>query len=193
MPRPRSASSSAGRGSSSSAGSPSSPSSPSLASSTSDAAHGSREQFDEAFLPRIVSIFFAIFHPTEGPKVLYQVPEGTIGVDEGGGGDEGPAGLFDFKHLSDYIIPKAPLCGRLVTCNGAGHASGGTRQTFKVLGHPVVLVDEAKYPRNNFIFNLAFVFDGRADVRAYEAVVRKCARQLKELEVGVQSQALFHF
>ncbi len=33
---------------------------------------------DEQFLPRLIAVFYAVFHPTEGPKVIYQVPEGSI-------------------------------------------------------------------------------------------------------------------
>lgn len=192
---------------------------------------------DEQFLPRLVSIFFALFHPTEGPKVVYQVPEGSV-VPEveatpAAGGVVRPRPLFDFAGLSEYIIPKEPLCGRLVTCTAralqmpraAGvssaqteseaprsrrpssvrpsrpptptreekptleaaslsHPGAAASSSFKVLSHPVLISDEAKYARNTFIFNIGFVFDGKADVRAYEPVVRKCARQLRVLEVS---------
>lgn len=254
---------------------------------------------DEQFLPRLVAVFFATFHPTHGPKVIYQVPEGSIteekddadsvpsattnsaaaatqteeaiddkadvehahesavtitadsaldsgvtvrrsdesgepstsdppvssrerlevGVDaslekpalEGQPSKEGDSAgsdaqteskarkalqpLFSFSSLSDYLIPKAPLCGRLVTCstrgrsgaNGANGATGanGVGRGYKIMGYPVLLEDGARYRRNTFIFNLCFVFDGRADVRAYEPIVRKCGRVLRSLEVKV--------
>lgn len=152
---------------------------------------------DEEYFPRIVAIFYSIFHPTKGPSVIYQVPEGSVytshaeaatetedeqqqqeSQDRGASQPQAHAPLFDFKNLSEYIIPRAPLCGRLITYSITSH--GG--QSYKILSHPVLLVDQQKYPRNSFIFNLAFVFDGRADVRAYEPIVRKCARELKDLE-----------
>lgn len=254
---------------------------------------------DGHFLPRLVSIFFAVFHPTDGPKVLYQVPEGSITEEEASdqllrqedepavahsklsaavaeafendesleGHEDGmpsgkavpgkerkggtsrdqspaPAGdrawkraaarsrsrdprmgsrsssrapfngenptrpkpktspLFDFGALSDYLIPKAPLCGRLVTCTTPGlqdekilpvtedgeaspsrlegrtSAHGG----YKILGHPMTITSP-KYARNMLVYNLCFVFEGGADVRAYEPIVRKYARVLRDLEV----------
>lgn len=209
---------------------------------------------DEQFLPRILALFFAIFHPTEGPKVVYQVPEGSVTAEEVGDkrakgrrfssdykgkqrqenqGEETDTELlqqdplFEFDTLSDYLIPKAPLCGRLVTCTTRGFVSSpppaaksqeasrsgrsrsretgdgqgrstskariaqkgpgqpgptGQPRYYKVLSHPVLLEDSHKYQRNTFIFNLAFVFDGKADVKSYEPVVRKCARALRGLE-----------
>lgn len=213
---------------------------------------------DEEYFPRIVAVFYAIFHPTQGPTVVYQVPEGSISsptADTAGNaatedapatstaaddisapfetaaasgnghasepglrspsqskgqkddqeeednkclmqstndrdGDAGNASaskqpfspLFDFKNLSEYIIPKAALCGRLISCAAPSLQASPNAQSYKILSHPVILYDQAKYPRNSFVFNLAFVFDGRADVRAYEPVVRKCARELRDLE-----------
>lgn len=186
---------------------------------------------DESFLPRILALFFAIFHPTEGPKVVYQVPEGSVTAEEVGDTKakgqrcKGPSTpgvestqrdafleqeqLFDFENLSEYLIPKAPLCGKLITCTIKGlrsrnsrgtrregeplnycqrssqkRASSGVQRYYKVLSHPVLLQDSNKYERNTFIFNLAFVFDGKADVKSYEPVVRKCARTLKDLEAS---------
>lgn len=210
---------------------------------------------DEKFLPRLIAVFYAVFHPTEGPKVIYQVPEGSITEEytpsqsdtttpatkdnnasssktqpTQSGGALGGEPLFDFSALSEYLIPKAPLCGRLVTSIARGTVgvrrreyerssrapsiapgrSGSVRsgnssrassvrprgaedadvtgkqqreqRSYKILGFPVLIEDAAKYQRNNFIFNLCFVFEGQADVRAYEPVVRKCGRVLRGLE-----------
>ncbi|CEH19404.1 nitrogen permease regulator 2 [Ceraceosorus bombacis] len=224
---------------------------------------------DEQFLPRLVSVAFCIFHASEGPKVVYQVPEGSLVAHAAAPGPPGtrarkvtditPPPLVDWNTIADFIIPKEPLCGRLVTCtaralnrgrlrseaaqlaaakhqrsrcrsssradverqarkdllsgtaqsrsasrdslrrnesidNGslsneidgmdmdAYHPGTSTSSTFKVLSHPTLITDEVKYSRNTFLFNVAFLFDGTADVRAYEPVVRKCVRQLKTLE-----------
>lgn len=215
---------------------------------------------DEQFLPRLIAVFYAVFHPTEGPKVIYQVPEGSITEDRtstlkndphastssthptagtskpapapSSAGVVGSEPLFNFSALSEYLIPKAPLCGRLVTSiargtvsvrtrdenlassrtpsrpphgqsssvrsgnssrassvqsspqnNDNGGGGGGREQrTYKILGFPTLIEDAAKYQRNNFIFNLCFVFQGHSDVRAYEPVVRKCGRVLRGLE-----------
>ncbi|CDW97206.1 hypothetical protein [Sporisorium scitamineum] len=178
----------------------------------------------EQFLPRLIAIFYAVFHPTEGPKVIYQT-QSTKGV-----GVLGGEPLFDFSALSEYLIPKAPLCGRLVTSiargtvgvrqrqherpsrapsvvpgRSASARSGGSsrassvkpsapqdadaagkpqleQRTYKIMGFPTLIEDATKYQRNNFIFNLCFVFEGQSDVRAYEPVVRKCGRVLRGLE-----------
>ncbi|SPO42939.1 related to NPR2 - nitrogen permease regulator [Moesziomyces antarcticus] len=210
---------------------------------------------DEQFLPRLLAVFYAVFHPTEGPKVVYQVPEGAITEEHAPSksGDQhdganaktgstnahtnvnagvlGGEPLFDFSALSEYLIPKAPLCGRLVTSiargtvvarrddepppsraasvaakprSGSVRSGGSSRassvrpreasradasakpqrelRSYKILGFPTLIEDAAKYQRNNFIFNLCFVFEGQADVRAYEPVVRKCGRVLRGLE-----------
>lgn len=211
-------------GESSSSGTPSISSS-SLSLSSDQSSHGG-PVLDEQFLPRILSLFFAIFHPTEGPKVLYQVPEGSVTKTEDPPTDvKGKAKatlrtamhqerLFEFETLSDYLIPKAPLCGRLITCTTRASSTGSAspndhrdrhrspsrsrsrsrvrspqrnrptnqQKQYKILSYPVLIQDSAKYQRNTFIFNLAFVFDGKADVKSYEPVVRKCARTLKGLE-----------
>ena len=211
---------------------------------------------EEQFLPRLLAVFYAVFHPTEGPKVVYQVPEGSITEEKipvksdpassasgaqstpstsktqppKTGGALGGEPLFDFSALSEYLIPKAPLCGRLVTSiargtvgvrqrqherpsrtpsvvpgRSASARSGGSsrassvrpsgaddldtigkpqleQRTYKIVGFPTLIEDATKYQRNNFIFNICFVFDGQSDVRAYEPVVRKCGRVLRGLE-----------
>ncbi|KAJ1030380.1 hypothetical protein NDA16_001289 [Ustilago loliicola] len=198
---------------------------------------------DEQFLPRLIAVFYAVFHPTEGPKVIYQVPEGSITEDRTSAstkldahnptntnataastkapppqpslsnGAVGGEPLFNFSALSEYLIPKAPLCGRLVTSIARGtvgvrprdhdrpssrapsvappgrgsssvrsgnssrassvkssaHPTTTTtptreQRTYKILGFPVLIEDAAKYQRNNFIFNLCFVFEGHSDV-----------------------------
>ncbi|TKY90510.1 hypothetical protein EX895_000508 [Sporisorium graminicola] len=214
---------------------------------------------EEQFLPRLLAVFYAVFHPTEGPKVIYQVPEGSITEEKTtaktdvalssaavgaasttsgttktqlakGVGVHGGEPLFDFSALFEYLIPKAPLCGRLVTSIARGTVgvrqrqherpsrapsvvpgrSGSARsgessrassvkprapedadasgkqqleqRTYKIMGFPTLIEDAKKYQRNNFIFNLCFVFEGQSDVRAYEPVVRKCGRVLRGLE-----------
>jgi nitrogen permease regulator 2-like protein len=38
----------------------------------------------DSFLPRIQSVFYAVFDVEKGPKIIYQVPEGLIGVPPAG-------------------------------------------------------------------------------------------------------------
>ncbi|MCO5596195.1 hypothetical protein L7F22_050255 [Adiantum nelumboides] len=167
-------------------------------------------QPEEDYFPPIVAIFYSIFHPTKGPTVIFQVPEGSIysssssskeqsspDLETGSQSDinaqdasdaeedlprkrgqppQAHAPLFDFRDLSEYIVPRAPLCGRLITYSTTSQEG----QSYKVLSHPVLLVDQQKYPRNSFIFNLAFVFDGRADVRHMNQSMYELIEQLFE-------------
>ncbi|CAG8444558.1 392_t:CDS:2 [Ambispora gerdemannii] len=130
-------------------------------------------EFQAGIPPRLVSIFYAVFHEKQGPKVIYEVPEGSILPTS----ESTKQPILDFNSISEYIIPKDSLAGHLVTVCTDSH---------KVLGFPVY-IDAHKYKkvykRNNFIFNLCFVFDRNADTSSYEPVVRKIARVLTSLEL----------
>ncbi|KAK9722606.1 Nitrogen permease regulator 2 [Basidiobolus ranarum] len=115
--------------------------------------------------PRLLSIFYSEFHPVQGPKVLFEVPEGSITSKE--------IQLIDFDAISEFIIPKAALCGRKVSI---------TTSSSKVVGYPVSIEDR-KYERNALMFNLCFVFDREANTCGYEPVVKKMAGVLRALEV----------
>ncbi|ORX62070.1 nitrogen permease regulator 2 [Hesseltinella vesiculosa] len=121
--------------------------------------------------PRIHSIFYAVFDVVKGTVVKYQVPEDSITSYQA---SQQP--LFDFEAISEYVIPKDQLYNRLVTINTGN---------YKVMGCPVMLHDHEKYGnvRNEFRFNLCFVFDQFAETSSYEAVVRKLSRVLQGLEV----------
>ncbi|KAF9360134.1 Nitrogen permease regulator 2 [Mortierella sp. NVP85] len=114
--------------------------------------------------PRLLSVFYCTFHPIQGPKVLYEVPEGSI--------LSKTSPLVDFESISEFLIPKVEICARLVTIS---------TPTCKVVGFPVNL-EHKKFQRNALMFNLAFVFDKDAETSSYEPVVRKMARVLKALE-----------
>ena len=184
----------------------------------------------------ISSVFFAVLHLEEGPKIVYQVPEGlittpprsfgsqpnsdlstsvpsppsintsntptstvsptrpplchstskaqalsttgssqlsTTGTAGGGGGGGGPAPLFEFELISQFTIPQAELCGRLMICTTRKH---------RIVGFPIILKG-AHYWRGMFQYNLCFVFQRDLDVSPYEPVVRKVARVLTVCEV----------
>ncbi|KAF9550244.1 Nitrogen permease regulator 2 [Mortierella hygrophila] len=114
--------------------------------------------------PRLLSIFYCTFHPTQGPKVLYEVPEGSI--------LSKTSPLVDFDSISEFLIPKVELCAKIVTIS---------TPTCKVIGYPINL-EHKKFQRNALMFNLAFVFDKDAEISSYKPVVRKMARVLKALE-----------
>jgi hypothetical protein len=90
--------------------------------------------------------------------------------------------LLDFALISDYVIPKKALVGKLVSFLTTGRDE---RQTeYRVMGFPCVLSGEGgKYVRNEYMWNLCFVFEANCSLEAFEPVVRKCARILRSAEV----------
>nr|CAG8534991.1 14023_t:CDS:2 [Entrophospora candida] len=132
------------------------------------------KEFHAGIPPRLVSVFYTIFDEEKGPKVVFEVPEGSIIP------TESSTPIIDFDSISEYIIPKPKLCGHLINIS---------TDTYKVLGHPINIKDE-NYPRNFFLFNLCFVFAYNADTSSYEPVVRKVARVLTSLEI--ESKFLSH-
>lgn len=148
----------------------------------------------ETFLPRIRCVFYATFDHEQGPKVVYQVPEGSIitpasfasprmsaSVPPSAGnfrsrtrGANTP-GLFEFESVSQYVIPKDQLCGSLVRVNTPSH---------RIIGFPVKLTGPRyRGYRNSFRYNVCLVFDRTADLSCYEPIVRKIGRVLLACEV----------
>ncbi|KAF8212113.1 nitrogen permease regulator 2-domain-containing protein [Mycena galopus ATCC 62051] len=183
----------------------------------------------DSFLPRIQSVFYAVFDVRQGPKIVYQVPEGLIAVPPPNvlttanlptatsspvtplteqfapvpfpgvasrnsstslvsPREARPASrsvyspqkrsgsasriLFNFDHISKYVIPQSQLCGRLVTCSTKRH---------RIIGFPVELKGP-KYQRNYLRYNVCFVFERGADLSCYEPIVRKVSRVLTACE-----------
>lgn len=53
------------------------------------------------------------------------------------------------------------------------------------MGFPSSLTGEGgKYQRNQYIWNLCFVFSASSSLEAFEPVVRKCGRILRSAEVS---------
>ncbi|XP_043684517.1 GATOR complex protein NPRL2 isoform X3 [Vespula pensylvanica] len=105
-------------------------------------------------------IFFSEFHHIAGPKITCQVPDNFVSKD-----------IFD--NVSVYIIPKAQLQRSTITV---------TLKDYKILGFPVK-IDDKKYARNAFYFNLCFVCDSEARTVHYEPVVKKMSDFLMALEI----------
>lgn len=140
---------------------------------------------DSPPFPRLLSLFYTEFHPIQGPKVIYEIPEGSLinSVSPVSGTPSadakssfsfgGESRLFDFEAISDFIIPKTQLCDNILKF---------TAGSFKVVGHPMT-IENRKYERNALMFNLCWVFDSHADVKSYEPVISKMAVVLRSLEV----------
>ncbi|XP_050684431.1 GATOR complex protein NPRL2 isoform X2 [Leptidea sinapis] len=108
-------------------------------------------------------IFLCEFHPTAGPRITCQVPENYISKD-----------IFDT--VSHYIIPKVQLqrCTLTVTLLGS-----------KILGFPV-RIDNKKYARNAYYFNLCFVCDAWARTVHLEPLVKKLTEYLLSMELETE-------
>lgn len=140
---------------------------------------------DNIPFPRLLSIFYTEFHPIQGPKVIYEIPEGTlinsVSPTSGTPSMEIKTGLgymlesrlFDFDSISDFIIPKTQLCDNLLTF---------TAGSFKVVGYPMT-IENRKYERNALMFNLCWVFEAHAVINSYEPIISKMASVLRSLEI----------
>lgn len=125
----------------------------------------------DGFVP-ITAIFFATFHPTEGPKVLHQVPEGAIVPTSTNDSSALSEPLFDFNSIKSYIIPKPQLCDRLITVKIGN---------YRVCGYPCV-IHSSLYARNTYTFNFCFVFPYSSDSGAYESSIRRLGKMFTALE-----------
>ena len=112
----------------------------------------------------IKSIFFSEFHYLTGPELVCQYPEHAI-KDE------------IFKILSDYIIPKPELCGKLFSMRIG---------PFYMMGLPVEILNE-KYERKALEFNCGiFVHNDdytKENVPVCERILRKLATYFTHLEL----------
>lgn len=126
----------------------------------------------DGFVP-ITAMFFSVFHPIQGSKVIHQVPNGAIFPDStivDSSALEDP--LFDFDVIKNYVIPKPSLCNKLVTFK---------INNYRVLGFPVNIYG-SHYARNSFSFNCCFVFPYDSDTTPYEGNLKRIGRMLRALE-----------
>lgn len=112
-------------------------------------------------------IFLSEFHPVAGSKINFQVPEGFISKEK-------------FDAMNVYIIPKPSLQRCVMTVNAMEH---------KIVGYPV-RIDDQRYARNAYYFNLCFVCEPWARSVQYEPVVKKLAEYfiMMEDETGFLSR-----
>ncbi|XP_052746585.1 GATOR complex protein NPRL2 isoform X2 [Bicyclus anynana] len=104
-------------------------------------------------------IFLGEFHPVAGPKISCQFPEDYVSKE-----------LFDA--ISAYIIPKPQMQKCTMTINALGH---------KIVGYPI-RIDNSRYERNMYLFNLCFVCDSWSKTVQYEPVVKKLGEHLTIME-----------
>ncbi|KAI9785992.1 MAG: Nitrogen permease regulator 2 [Geoglossum umbratile] len=119
----------------------------------------------------IKAIFYCQFLARQGPKVLHQVPAGSVTPQPGQ-----PPPLIAFPTLSTLLIPRHEFCNRLLTTTTT------TKPSYRILSYPVRIHNPQKYERNDFIFNFAIVLDEEADMPSYKAGVVKLAGVFRQLE-----------
>ncbi|KAG0661906.1 Nitrogen permease regulator 2 [Monosporozyma unispora] len=120
----------------------------------------------EGFVP-IHTIFYTIFHPTEGSKVCYQFPPNNLQNCN-----------INFDSIKNYIIPKPQLCHRLLTLKYGN---------YRIASYPVA-INNSLYARNYFRFNLVFVFQYDCQTSPYEPAIMRLGKMFRSLEE--QSQIL---
>ncbi|KAJ6502441.1 nitrogen permease regulator 2-domain-containing protein [Mycena sanguinolenta] len=69
----------------------------------------------DSFLPRILSVFYAVFDVRQGPKIVYQVPEGLIAVP--------PPNILNTTNLPTTSSPVTPLTEQFAPVPFPGVAS----------------------------------------------------------------------
>lgn len=135
----------------------------------------------------ITAMFYSVFHPTEGTKVIHQVPSGVIvppSSDDNRLNNNIPDSsaldqpLFDFDTVKNYVIPKPSLCNKLITLK---------IDKYRILGFPVNIY-APHYARNSFGFNFCFVFSYESDTTPYEGNIKRIGKMFRALEE--QSQLL---
>lgn len=113
----------------------------------------------------IHSIFYSIFHPTEGTKVKYDFPPRSL---EKSG--------INFDSIKNYIIPKHALCHRLITFK---------YEKFRIACYPVT-INSSIYARNFFSFNFVFVFPYDCETSPYEPAIERLGKMFRVLEIQNQ-------
>jgi hypothetical protein len=167
----------------------------------------------DSFLPRIQSVFYAVFDNDQGPKIVYQVPEGliavpadlsssqhlqppptaTVGTSSPRKRSSAPnTVLFHFDEISKYGTP-LPVCifpslqGLIVRFLVIPPSPlCGRLVTCPTRDHRVIgfpVELRGNYNRNYLRYNVCFVFHRSADLSCYEPVVRKVSRVLTSCEV----------
>ncbi|QLG74415.1 hypothetical protein HG535_0G02980 [Zygotorulaspora mrakii] len=114
----------------------------------------------KGFVP-IHTIFYAVFHPTEGTKVRYEFPPGNL-----------ESHNINFDTIKNFIIPKPQLCHKLLTLK---------YKNYRIVSYPVT-INSSYYARNFFSFNFVFVFQYDCETSPYEPAIARLAKMFKVLE-----------
>jgi len=141
------------------------------------------------------SIFYSEFDNLKGPQLAFQAPDGYVGRlshacdSTSGVKTQGsvPLGGFIsravvvcasflsddvFDGVSDYIITKPQLCGKMVSITTGQHL---------IMGYPL-RVESERYHRSTLMFNVGMVFPAGTDTTRFEGVLRKLGNSFHTLE-----------
>lgn len=82
----------------------------------------------------------------------------------------------------------------LTTPRPSEGGEGGEMEEYRIMGFPAIITDEGggRYKRNEYMWNLCFVFHASSSLEAFEPVVRKCGRILKAAEVCLFGYCIRH-
>lgn len=114
----------------------------------------------EGFVP-IHTIFYAVFHPTEGTKVRSEFPPGNL-----------ESNNINFDTIKNYVIPKPQLCHKLLTLK---------YKNYRLASYPVT-INSSFYARNFFSFNFVFVFPYDCETSPYEPAIARLGKMFRVLE-----------
>lgn len=109
----------------------------------------------------IHTIFYSVFHPTEGSKIKYEFPPNNL-----------KSHGINFNTIKNYIIPKPILCHKLITFKYG---------TYRIVCYPVT-INSPIYARNFFSFNFVFVFPYDCETSPYEPAITRLGKMFKVLE-----------
>ncbi|EJS44078.1 npr2p [Saccharomyces arboricola H-6] len=118
------------------------------------------QSYFQGFVP-IHTIFYSVFHPTEGSKIKYEFPPNNL-KNHG----------INFNTIKNYIIPKPVLCHKLLTFKYG---------TYRIVCYPVT-INSPIYARNFFSFNFVFVFPYDCETSPYEPAITRLGKMFKVLE-----------
>ncbi|WPH05054.1 nitrogen permease regulator 2 like protein [Acrodontium crateriforme] len=114
------------------------------------------------------AIFYARFDLAKGPSIIHQHPPNSV-IPSATTQD---STLLNFNDISAYVIPDYEFCNLPLSI--ATHGS-------RMLGYPIS-IEDTKYARNRFTFNVCFLLDEEDDVRPWTQVVKKTAMFFRAME-----------
>ncbi|BGP46264.1 Nitrogen permease regulator 2 [Rhodotorula kratochvilovae] len=147
-----------------------------------------REQLRQesgSYTPKLVACFYAVFDPTLGPRVVHQIPEGSVATAlstfpsrpdtpkdpsvrttlspprEARGRDDPASPIEPVVRANPVLFDFASIIDFVIPKPElCGHLITKATRTNKILGFPIRIVDEEKYHGSKAVYNRnAFIFN----------------------------------